>query len=415
MKTYAMMILGCKVNDYEATYVRENMNKYFNEVSFKEIADIYLIFTCCVTNTAEAKTRKFIHDARRKNPDAYICAIGCLPQLKSKDDVFSNVDLLIGSDQKDRIVDYILDGIKDNKVNLEVSTKFEELFINEYANKSRAFLKIQDGCNQFCAYCAIPYSRGRERSGNHQHLIDQAKQLSKTKKEIVLTGIHTGRYNDGQYNLYQLLKDLVMIEDLETIRLSSIEITEINDEIIGLMKNSNKLAHHLHIPVQSCSNKILKLMNRPYTIEEFKKRIEYIRQQIPDISISTDLIVGFPNETDNDFNDVVNQLKEIKFSFIHVFPYSRKSGTLADRMDGHIDPKIKKQRVSDVMQLEKDITNEFKNSFIGKNVEVLIERNIDGYSYGYCKQYIYCRVKGNYRIGDIINVTVDKDVLNETV
>ena len=413
MKTYAMMILGCKVNDYEATYVRENMNKHFKEVSFKQLADIYLIFTCCVTNTAEAKTRKFIHDARRRNPNGYICTVGCLSQIKPNEDVFSDVDLVIGSDKKDKIVDYILENIKENKVDKTISTEFEDLFIEKYPNKSRAFLKIQDGCNQFCSYCVIPYSRGRERSANHSDVINQAKQLSKSTKEIVLTGIHTGRYNDGEYNLFKLLSELVKIDDLKTVRLSSIEITEISDEIIELIKTSDKLAHHLHIPVQSCCNSVLKNMHRPYTIEEFIDRVNYIRQQIPDISISTDLIVGFPQESNDDFNDVLDKLKQIKFSFIHVFPYSRKTGTLADKMQGHIDPRIKKQRVNEVIQLEKDITNEYINGFIDRDVTVLIERNIDGYSYGYTKQYFYCKIKGNYNIGDLITINLTKDMLNE--
>ena len=413
MKTFAMMILGCKVNDYEATYVRENMNMHFKEVSFKEVADIYVIFTCCVTNTAEAKTRKFIHDARRKNANAFICAVGCLCQIKSDSEVFNDVDLIIGSDSKDKVVDLILNGIKENKVNKDISNQFEELFINSYPNKSRAFLKIQDGCNQFCSYCIIPYSRGRERSANHEHILKQAKQLSKTTKEIVLTGIHTGRYNDGEFNLYELLSELVKIDDLKTIRLSSIEITEINDEIIKLMRDNPKLAHHLHIPVQSCNNYVLTQMHRPYSIEEFINRVNYIREQIPDISISTDLIVGFPNETDDRFNDVLEKLKTIKFSFIHVFPYSRKTGTVADKMEGHIDPKIKKERVKKVIETELKISKEYKESFIGKEVDVLIERNLDGYSYGYSKQYVYCKIKGNYPIGDIIKVVVDKDTLDE--
>lgn len=408
-----MMILGCKVNDYEATYVRENMNKYFEEVSFKDSADIYLIFTCCVTNTAEAKTRKFIHDARRRNANAYICAIGCLSQIKSDNEVFKDVDLIIGSDSKDKIVDLILNGVKENKVNEKINNKFEDLFIEKYPNKSRAFLKIQDGCNQFCSYCIIPYSRGRERSAKHEHVIEQAKQLSFSTKEIVLTGIHTGRYFDGEFNLYKLLCELDKIDGIETIRLSSIEITEISDEIIDLMKNSKKLAHHLHIPVQSCCNSVLKDMHRPYTIEEFKNRIKYIRNLIPDISISTDLIVGFPNESEEDFEEVLKQLKDIKFSFIHVFPFSRKSGTVADKMEGHVDPRIKKSRVNEVIELEKNITKEFKESFIGKNVDVLIERNIEGYSYGYSKQYFYCKIKGIFNVGDIINVKVEKETINE--
>ena len=412
MKTFAMMVLGCKVNDYEATYIRENLNKHFEEVSFKEKADIYVIFTCCVTNTAEAKTRKFIHDARRKQPNAYICAIGCLPQVKSKHEVFNDVDLVVGSDQKDKIVDYILDGIKDNVVKDKISNNYENLFINTYPNKSRAFLKIQDGCNQFCNYCIIPYSRGRERSCNHNDVIKQATLLSNYFKEIVLTGIHTGRYNDGEYKLYDLLCELVKIDKIKTIRLSSIEITELNDQIIELIKNNNKFACHLHIPVQSCDDTVLKNMNRPYTIDEYKNRINYIRKQIPDISISTDLIVGFPGESDDCFENVVKQLIDIKFSFIHVFPYSRKEGTVADKMINHIDPKIKKQRVNKIIEIQKDITKEFNMKFLNKNVEILIEKNVDGFSYGYSKQYIYYKVKGNYKIGDIIDVKISMENIN---
>ena len=408
MKTYAMMILGCKVNDYEATYVRENMNQYFEEVPFKQKADIYLIFTCCVTNTAEAKTRKFIHDARRNNPDAYIAAIGCLSQIKHDSEAFDDVDLTIGSDKKDQIVSLILAQDKNCHVKDQISSDFEHLYIESYPAKSRSFLKIQDGCNQFCAYCIIPYARGRERSGKHELLLKEAEILSKENKEIVLTGIHTGRYYDGEYDLYRLLCDLCRIDALETIRLSSIEITEISDRIIELMKNNTKIARHLHIPVQSCDNDILKAMNRPYTIEEYKERINYIRSQIPDISISTDLIVGFPKETEQRFENTLNQMKEIRFSFIHVFPYSRKTGTAADRMDGHVDPRIKKQRVRTVMDMEKDISLTFKKSFIGKKVRVLIERNDGNCSYGYSKEYIYVKIPGIYDAGKMLDVMIQE-------
>ena len=418
MKTYAMMVLGCKVNDYEATYVRENMNKYFKEVSFKDKADIYLIFTCCVTNTAEAKTRKFIHDARRNNENAYIVAIGCLSQIKGDSEVFESVDLTIGSNNKDRIVELILADTKANMVNDDINDHFEVLNIEKYPTKSRSFLKIQDGCNQFCSYCIIPYARGRQRCPDHSVIIDQAKTLAKTNKEIVLTGIHTGRYFDGEYDLYRLLKDLNDIEELETIRLSSIEINEINDEIVELIKNSNKIAHHLHIPVQSCDNTILELMNRPYTIEEYMDRVEYIRSNIEDISISTDLIVGFPSESDELFNNTLDRIKEIKFSFIHIFPYSRKTGTKADKMENHIDNKIKKERLHIVADVQKDITKEFNKSFIGKNVKVLIEKNKDGYSYGYTKQYIYTKVKGIHEIGtvkDVKIIDVDDEVIADEI
>ena len=406
MKTYAMMILGCKVNDYEATYVRENMNKHFKEVDFKDKADIYLIFTCCVTNTAEAKTRKFIHAARRNNPNGYVVAIGCLSQIKGSSEAFKDVDLIIGSDHKDEIVDLILANTKDNLVSEKISEDFEELYIESYPTKSRSFLKIEDGCNQFCTYCVIPYSRGRQRSGDHKKLLEEAKILSKTNNEIVLTGIHTGRYDDGEYNLYKLLKDMVEIDGLETIRISSIEITEISDEIIELMKTNQKIAHHLHIPVQSLDNTILKLMNRPYTIEEYIDRVEYIRSQIKDISISTDLIVGFPRESDEIFNNSLKNLDKIKFSFIHVFPYSRKEGTPADKMDGHIDSKIKKQRVKQIMEYESKFTKMYQESFINKTVKVLIEKCDDNYSYGYSKEYIYTKVQGIHEIGKIVDVKI---------
>ena len=418
MKTYAAMVLGCKVNDYEATYVKNKMDMYFERIDFKSKADIYLIFTCCVTNTAEAKTRKFIHDARRNNPDAYIVAIGCLSQIKPDSEVFNDVDLIIGSDDKDKIVELILADTRLNNVHKDLDSEFEELEIESYPNKSRAFLKIEDGCNQFCSYCIIPYARGRQRSLNHELVYKQAQKLSKSVNEIVLTGIHTGRYDDGEYKLFDLLKKLCEIEELETIRLSSIEINEIGDDIIDLMANNNKLARHLHIPVQSCDNSVLKNMNRPYTIEEYMDRVEYIRSRIPDISISTDLIVGFPKESEENFENTVNNIKKIGFSFIHVFPYSRKSGTVADKMDGHIDSKVKKARVKQIIELNETLRNNYYNRFINKKVKVLIERNDDEYSYGYCKEYIYVKVKGIYEIGKLVDVqiiSVDKEVIGSVI
>ncbi len=416
MKTYAMMILGCKVNDYEATYVRENLNKYYQEVSFKDKADIYLVFTCCVTNTAEAKTRKFIHDARRNNPEGYVVAIGCLSQIRKDSDVFDDVDLVIGSDSKDRIVELILEKTKGNFVHDSISRTFEDLYIESYPAKSRSFLKIQDGCDQFCSYCIIPYARGRQRCPDHRKVLEQARILSRTNKEIVLTGIHTGRYDDGEYDLTMLLEELCRIDGLETIRLSSIEISEITDGMIALIKESGKIAHHLHIPVQSCDDTILSLMNRPYMIEEYYGRVREIRSQIPGISISTDLIVGFPGETDEMFMNTLDKIEEFGFSFIHVFPYSRKTGTRADRMDGHLDSRIKKQRLKKVMEVQKPITQAYRKSFTGKDVKVLIERSDDGYSYGYTREYVYTKVKGTYPAGELLDVriiSVDDEVIGD--
>ena len=230
-----------------------------------------------------------------------------------------------------------------------------------------------------------------------------------------MTGIHTGRYNDGEYDLYHLSKDLCEIEELKTIRLSSIEITEINDSIIQLMKENEKLAHHLHIPVQTCSNAVLRAMRRPYTIEEYIDRVEFIRNQIPAISISTDLIVGFPNESEKEFEETLENLRKIAFSFIHVFPYSRKAGTLADKMEGHIDPKIKKARVKQVMELEKDYTGAYHQTFIGKKVKVLVEKNDDRYSYGYSREYIYTKIEGALEVGELYDVIIDRIENDEVI
>lgn len=412
------MSLGCKVTDYEATYVKNELLKEYKQVNFKDKADIYLIFSCCVTNTAEAKTRKFIHQAKRRNPKAYIGIIGCLPQIKDDLKEYEDVDLIIGSTDKDQIVDSIKKKLKANLVKELDNPKFENLYLEDYPGKDRAFLKIQDGCNQYCAYCVIPYARGSERSADHKIILKQAKKLSKRFNEIVLTGIHTGRYNDNGYNLYDLLCDLVKIDDLKTIRLSSIEITEISNDIINLIAKNDKLAKHLHIPVQSCATKVLKMMDRLYSMCQFKERVEYIRKKIPDISISTDLIVGFPGETDQLFKTTLNNLKQIKFSFIHVFPYSRKTGTKADKMDGHLDGTVKKERVKQVMELQKKITKNFNKKFINKKVDVLIEKNINDKSYGYSKQYFYVEIDGTYKIGDIVKakiVDVNDKIIGEYV
>lgn len=414
MKTYAMMVLGCKVNDFESNYVKEQMDKDYLEVSFKESADIYIIFTCCVTNFAEAKTRKFIRSCRRKNKNAYIVAVGCYAQVKKDEDVFKDVDLVIGSKHKDKIKEYIDKAIKKNDVSTLDDVQFEYLDLNNYLRKTRAFLKIQDGCNQFCSYCIIPYARGRQRSGEMNILVKQASKLAEHSKEIVLTGIHTGRYFDGSHNLVDLLRELEKIDNLKTIRLSSIEITEISDDLLEFFKYSKKMAHHLHIPLQSGSDRILNLMNRPYTTKCFYDRVTEIRKAIPHISISTDLIVGFPTESDEDFKETMNFLKKISFSFIHVFPYSRKKGTKADTFDGHLPNDIKKKREKDVFELEKEITLDYKKSWLNKCAYVFIEQVKEGYSYGYSKEYLYTKINKELTIGSIVQVnflSIDEDAM----
>ena len=406
MKTYAMMILGCKVNDYEAHYIKEKMNQDYLEVSFKERADIYIIFSCCVTNVAEAKTRKFIRTARRNNADSYIVVVGCYAQTKPDEKVFDEADLIIGSKYKDRLKDFIDDGLKTKMIENLDDSEFEDLYFEEYKDKTRAFLKIQDGCNQFCSYCVIPYARGHERSAKMDNVLKEAQILAKKSKEIVLTGIHTGRYFDGTNHLIDLLRELIKIDELKTIRLSSIEITEITDEIIELMSKNSKIAHHLHIPLQSGSDKILELMNRPYDKEYFLSRVSYIREMIPDISISTDLITGFPNETDAEFEETIEFLKKIRFSFIHLFPYSRKDNTKAYDMPMQVSEPVKKERVKIITDIQKEITAEFKSRYMNKILYVLAENSNNSYTFCHSKEYLDVMIDGVYKHNEIYKVFI---------
>ena len=406
MNTFSIVSLGCKVNDYEATYIKQELNKSFKYTTSDTTADIYVVMSCCVTNTAEAKTRKVINKLKKQNPNAYICVVGCYPQTKPNAPIFDNVDLVIGNIHKNKVPDYIKESYKGKLIEENKDLSFESMPIKTYPNKSRAFLKIQDGCNQYCSYCAIPYARGNERSESHEKILKIANDLANNYCEIVLTGIHTGKYNDNDYKLYDLLKDLIEIENIKTIRLSSIEINELTDDIIDLISKNNKIAPHLHIPVQSLNDSILKKMNRPYTLKEYKNRIKFIRKKIKNVSISTDLIVGFPGETKTIFKSFFNELDDIKFSFIHTFPYSKKDGTVASTFTNQIDQHEKKDRVNKIIEYQKNITKSYNEKFIGKTLEVLVEENKDDYSFGYTKNYIYVKFKGYKRIGYISKVLI---------
>ena len=413
MKTYAIMCLGCKVNTYEAQSISDSLKqKGLVEVSPKEFADVYCIFTCAVTNAAESKSRKKINQAIRQNPKAIICVVGCLVQIKVDElNQNSGIDILVGSSGKDKIVDLILnyekDEVKINHVaNVRDNIEFDNLKIESFNHQTRAFLKVQDGCNQFCSYCIIPYARGKERSLNPDEVIKSAKILAVNHHEIVLAGIHTGRYG-AEYNV-SLAKLIEMIlaecKDLKRIRISSIEISEITDELLMLMKNNPRIAKHLHIPLQSGNNKTLKDMNRPYTTEMFTNRINEIRAVIKDISISTDLIVGFPNESDNDFESTCDYLKAINFSFIHCFPYSVKTNTVAEKMSNHVSELDKKKRAKIVGEISQQLNYCYQTSFISKDVEVIIESCHDNQSFGHSSEYLPITLNQVYKQNQIVEV-----------
>jgi len=374
--------LGCKVNIYESEYVISLLKNHGYEiVSFEDDADIYIINTCTVTNESDRKSRKIIREAKRRNNDAIIVVMGCYSQIKH-DEI--DADIILGNKDKSKIIELLDEYIqKKNKIEKIYDLKdelFEDMFINNFESHTRAFVKIQDGCNAFCSYCIIPFARGNIRSKKEYDVINEITNLvEKGYKEIVLTGIHTGKYGmDINSSLETLLKKIIKIKGIYRVRLSSIEINEITDGILDLMESSDIIASHLHIPLQSGSNKILKLMNRRYNKEYFIKRVEEIRKIRDDISITTDLIVGFPNEDDADFEETLDSLNKIKFMHIHTFPYSKRDGTKAALMENQVDGNIKKQRVRKVIDLSDQMEYEYYKNSIGNIYEGVTEVRKDG-------------------------------------
>lgn len=405
MIRFAISTLGCKVNTYETEgYIQALLDKGYEEVSFKEEADIYIINTCAVTNMAASKSRKMIHQAHARNVHALIVVVGCYvqtysDQLKEHD----YIDILVGSDGKKELPDLIENAIENkthhNTVHDVRSVKaFEALPISRFHHQTRAFLKIQDGCNQFCSYCIIPYARGAERSLPIDEVLTIARNLvANGHLEIVLSGIHTGRYgNDQNTTLFELLKRMTMeVNGLARIRISSIEMNEISDDLLDLMKCEPKIARHLHIPIQSGCDSVLKNMNRPYTVEELKQRIAHIHSLLPGISISSDVIVGFPMESDDDFETTVATIESMKLSFLHVFPYSKRDHTVAAAMPGHIEQKVKKERAAKLASLSQKLYNDYKQTFIGNDVQVIFERSQGDFLLGHTSEYVPVKVKGN--------------------
>ncbi len=401
--------LGCKVNIYEAEFVANILKENNYEiVDFEDKADIYIINTCSVTNESDKKSRKMINRARKNNKDAIIIVMGCYSQLNA-DKI--DADIILGNKDKSNIVKLIEEyKTKNNKITKIydlTKTKFEKMEISKFPNHTRAIVKIQDGCNAFCSYCIIPYTRGRVRSKDKTSVIKEVTKLvNNGYKEIVLTGIHTGRYGiDINTTLEELLKELVEIPNIYRIRLSSIEINEITPGIIKLLKENKVMAKHLHIPLQSGSNKILKLMNRRYNKEEFKNMITKIKE-IPNISLTTDLIVGFPNETEEDFKETLDTLNEIKFTKIHTFPYSRRNGTPAAAMENQVPPEVKKDRVHKIIKLSDKDEEEFYKSNIGKTYDGVVEVHPNGEVIVHTSNYIPVIVEDNLENNTIVNVKI---------
>ena len=396
MKFY-IETLGCKVNSYESDYIKKSLvNNGFLQVDDYTLADIVIVNTCTVTNQADNKSLKRVRKLKRECKNKILVVCGC--SVQNNPELYENIgiDILLGNKDKSKINDLIREFLKakvpyeyiDKNRNLE----FEDMEIDEF-HHTRAFIKIQDGCNNFCSYCVIPFVRGTNRSKSFDKIIEESNKLVNSgHKEIVLTGIDTGSYNDNGKDLVDLINELSEIDGLQRIRLSSVEITELNDKFMNMLKNNNKLCNHLHIPLQSGSNEILKKMNRKYDLDYFKNKIKEIRNIRSDISITTDLIVGHPFETEELFNETLDTINEIRFSKVHVFPYSKRNGTVSARMDNQVSESTKKDRVKQVLKLSDILESEYYNKFKGKTVDVLIEEIKDNVGIGHTSNYLLVSV-----------------------
>lgn len=389
MKFY-VETLGCKVNSYESEYIKEQMinNNYVE--SSEEEADVIIINTCTVTNQADSKSRKMVRHARKVNRDAILVIVGCMVEYHSRDLSDIDADIIIGNKDKSKIVPLIND-YRNNMTNIVKmydlrNVDFEDMSISNFEGHTRGFVKIQDGCNNYCSYCVIPFTRGNIRSKDINVAFDEVKCLVDSGyQEIVLTGIHTGSYGAGlDYNLTTLIKRISTIDKLKRIRISSIEITELDDEFMEELKVNEKIVSHFHVPIQSGSDHILKLMNRKYNIEEYKKKIEQLRSIRKDANITTDLVVGFPNETDEDFAITLENLKSIGFSKIHTFPFSKREGTKAATMKP-INDTVKRKRCDIVLELSDKLENQFYEKYLGEVVLVLSENGQEGFTGNYIK------------------------------
>ncbi|MBR1718556.1 MAG: tRNA (N(6)-L-threonylcarbamoyladenosine(37)-C(2))-methylthiotransferase MtaB [Bacilli bacterium] len=398
--TFNIMTLGCKVNSYESNVMRDLLKSAgYTEVGISDAADISIINTCSVTNTADSKSLKVIRQVHKKNPNAIIVACGCMIQNK-KDEIFNinEISIAFGNVGKSKIVDYIEEYKKTGNRIIDIKdvmdSSFEKMSLNTF-DKTRAYVKIEDGCENYCSYCIIPYTRGKVRSKDPREVIEEVKKLvSCGHKEIVLTGIHTGHYGFKDFNFADLLNYLVEIDGLERLRISSIEMNEITHEVLEVFKKSNVLVDHIHLPLQSGSNSVLKRMNRKYLKEDFIDKVNEIRSVRPNISITTDVIVGFPEETNDEFNETVETIKKINFSKIHVFPYSVRVGTPAEKMH-QVDGNVKKERVQILLNLSKELEQSYFEKYVGSKVVFIPEVYKDGFLIGHTGNYLLVKSKGS--------------------
>lgn len=417
----ALYTLGCRVNSYESEAMAEQFIKEgYEVVDFSEFADVYVINTCTVTNMGDKKSRQMIGRARRLNPEAIIAVVGCYSQIAS-DEVASieGVDVVLGSRNKGEVVYWVNRTREERKQVVEVNDvlrnkKFEELSINEYQDKTRAFLKIQDGCNKFCTYCLIPFARGAVCSKDPEQILKEVNELSKNGfKEIILSGVHTASYGvdiQGDWNLVRVLEEIDKIDGIERIRIGSIDPTFFTEGVIERICGLKKLCPHFHLSLQSGCDATLRRMNRKYTAAEYKEVCDNLRKNMKDVSITTDVIVGFPGESASEFEETYKFLSDIKLSKMHIFKYSKRAGTKAADMPFQVDGNLKEERSKALIELNHKNEVEFMEGYIGRTMSVLYEEKVSGSenSYvGYTENYLKVITESNEDIsGKIVPTKV---------
>ncbi|GAB2573025.1 tRNA (N(6)-L-threonylcarbamoyladenosine(37)-C(2))-methylthiotransferase MtaB [Gracilibacillus alcaliphilus] len=424
LKTVGLFTLGCKVNHYETEGIWQKFKTAgYERVDFDHHADVYVINTCTVTNTGDKKSRQIIRRAIRHNPEAIVCVTGCYAQTSPGEIMeIPGVDIVVGTQDRGKMIQYIEEHQEHRQpingvANIMKNRIFEEMDVPQFSDRTRASLKIQEGCNNFCTFCIIPWSRGLLRSRDPENVIKQARQLVESGyKEIVLTGIHTAGYGEDMkdYNFAQLLRELeTKVPGLRRIRISSIEASQITDEVIEVLDASEKIVPHLHIPLQSGSDTVLARMRRKYTTEFYKQRVAKIQRALPHLAITSDVIVGFPGETEQEFQETVDFIKEIGYSELHVFPFSRRTGTPAARMDNQVDEEVKNQRVQALVEQSNQQALAYAKQYEQEVVEVIPEETFDDDNpdilVGYSDNYLKVKFEGSRDlIGEIVRVKIDK-------
>ncbi|MEY9975479.1 tRNA (N(6)-L-threonylcarbamoyladenosine(37)-C(2))-methylthiotransferase MtaB [Lysinibacillus sp. RC79] len=423
-KIVSFHTLGCKVNHYETEAIWQLFKEEgYERTEFDRKADVYVINTCTVTNTGDKKSRQVIRRAIRQNPDAVICVTGCYAQTSPAEIMaIPGVDIVVGTQDRTKLLGYIDQYLTERQPinavrNIMKNRVYEELDVPAFTDRTRASLKIQEGCNNFCTFCIIPWARGLMRSRDPQEVLSQAQQLVDAGYlEIVLTGIHTGGYGQDlkDYNLAQLLRDLeANVKGLKRLRISSIEASQLTDEVIEVLRESNIVVNHLHIPIQSGSDTVLKRMRRKYTMEFFSERLTKLHEALPDLAVTSDVIVGFPGETEEEFMETYNFIRDHKFSELHVFPFSPRTGTPAARMEDQIAEDIKNERVHRLIALNDQLAKEYASRFEDQVLEVIPEEFVhdggseDGLLTGYTDNYLKVVFEGpESLIGQLVKVKI---------